>query len=149
MQDDVPTRPGRADGLMEVRLVVAPDPELDAEAAERPVRQLRAEITSLDVESVRPGPVGTAADGTAPAGAAPDRAKGTDPVTVGAIVVALSASGGVFALLVETVRDWLGRSTARHRVSVTIDGDTIELERASEAERRDLVDAYIRRHSGS
>lgn len=124
---------------MAVMLVVAPDPEMDAEAAERPVRQLRAEIAGLDVDSVRP----------APAGAAPDGAKGADSLTLGAIVVVLGASGGVFTALVETVRDWLDRSSARHRVSVTIDGDTIELERASDVERRDLVAAYIRRHTGS
>lgn len=123
---------------MNVRLVIAPDPELDPEAAERLTRQLRAEIAELDVESVRPGPGGTV----------PDGAKATDPLTLGAIVVGLSASGGVFTTLVETLRDWLGRSSARHRVSLTIDGDTIELERASADERRDLVDAYIRRHTG-
>jgi hypothetical protein len=62
--------------------------------------------------------------------------------------VALSASGGVFTALVDTVRDWLGRSAARHRVSLTIDGDTIELERASVDERRELIEAYVRRHTG-
>ncbi|MET8082095.1 hypothetical protein [Streptomyces sp. NPDC005303] len=139
MQDDASIRGGSANGVMEVLLVIAPDPELDGEAVERPVRQLRAEITGLDVESVRPGP----------AGMVPDGAKGTDPLTLGAIVVALSASGGVFTALVDTVRDWLARSSARHRVSVTIDGDTIELERASDSERQDLIAAYIRRHTGS
>jgi hypothetical protein len=124
---------------MRVRLFFVPDPELDPEAGERLIRQLRAEIAELDVESVRSEPFGTV----------PDGAKGTDPLTLGAIVVALGASGGVFTALVETVRDWLGRSSARHRVSLTIDGDTIELERASAAERRDLVDAYIRRHTRS
>ncbi|WP_327692455.1 effector-associated constant component EACC1 [Streptomyces sp. NBC_00459] len=139
MQDDAAMRGGQSVGVMEALLVIAPDPELDAEAAELPVRQLRAEIAGLDVDSVRPGP----------ADAAPDGAKGTDPLALGAIVVAFSASGGVFTALIETVRDWLDRSSARHRVSVTIDGDTIELERASDAERRDLVAAYIRRHTGS
>ncbi|MET7981093.1 hypothetical protein ABZW44_50850 [Streptomyces mirabilis] len=129
----------RTDGVVNVVLVIAPDAELDPEAGERLTRQLRSEIAELDVESVRPWPGGTV----------PDGAKGTDPLTLGAVVVALSASGGVFTALVETVRDWLGRHSARHRVSLTIDGDTIELERASAAERRDLVDAYIRRHTGS
>jgi hypothetical protein len=142
MQDDASARSraaGRGDDVMEVLLVVEPDPEADPEAGERVTRLLRAEIADLDVESVGPGP-GTPA---------PEAAKGTDVVTIGAIVVALSASGGVFTALIETVRDWLGRSSARHRVSLTIDGDTIELERASDAERRDLIDAYIRRHTGS
>ncbi|MFB6878959.1 hypothetical protein [Streptomyces sp. NPDC056323] len=118
-------------------LVLAPDPELDSETAERLMRRLRSEIAELDVDSVRPGP----------AAAAPDGAKGSDAVTLGAIVVALSASGGVFTALIETVRDWLGRTSARHRISLTIDGDTIELERASDSERRDLIDAFIRRHT--
>lgn len=123
---------------MDVLVAVAPDPELDAEAGERTARQLRAEIAELDIESVR----------AVAAGPAPDGAKGADAVTVGAIVVAVSASGGLLTTLVGTVRDWLSRSAARHRVSLTIDGDTIDLERATADERRELIEAYIRRHTG-
>ncbi|MFE0631593.1 hypothetical protein ACFW3D_32145 [Streptomyces sp. NPDC058864] len=142
MQDDVSAGGAeaacRAADVVDVLLVVASDPDHDPEVVERLVRGLRAEVVELDVESVRPAPIS----------AIPQGAKGSDPVTFGAIVVALSASGGVFSGLVETVRDWLSRHSARHRISLTIDGDTIELERASEAERRDLIDAYIRRHTG-
>jgi hypothetical protein len=126
------------DRVTRLLLVVEPDPELDAEAGERLTRQLRAEVAELDVDLVAP-----ALDV-----AAPDGAKGTDPVTLGAIVVALSASGGVFTALIETVRSWLDRHSGRHRVSVTIDGDTIELDRASGRDQQILVDAYVRRHSG-
>ncbi|MER6425783.1 hypothetical protein [Streptomyces sp. NPDC001137] len=117
--------------------MIAPDPEVEPEAVERLTRRLRIEIAELDIESLSP----------APTGASPEGAKGADPVTLGAIVVALSASGGVFTALIETLRDWLSRQPARHRISVTIDDDTIELEQASAAERRDLIDAYIRRHT--
>ncbi|MBK6012410.1 hypothetical protein [Streptomyces sp. MBT53] len=126
------------DGSGDVVLVVVADPEADPETAARQARRLRAEIAELDVESVR----------HAPGTAAPDGAKGADPVTAGAILVALGASGGMFTVLVETVRDWLGRQSARHRVSVTIDGDTIELEHPSADERRDLIDTFVRRHTG-
>lgn len=122
---------------LNVRLMIAPDPEVEPEAVERLTRRLRIEIAELDIESLSP----------APTGASPEGAKGADPVTLGAIVVALSASGGVFTALIETLRDWLSRQPARHRISVTIDDDTIELEQASAAERRDLIDAYIRRHT--
>ena len=122
---------------MNLLLVLEPDPELDPEACERLIRQLRAELVELDVESVVPAMGGTA----------PDGAKGADPVTLGAVIVALSASGGVFTGLIETLRDWLGRHSGRHRISVTIDGDTIELERATAGQQRELVDAYVRRHS--
>ncbi|MFE9427165.1 hypothetical protein ACFYNO_29830 [Kitasatospora sp. NPDC006697] len=115
------------------------DPELDPETQDRLARRLRSEIAELDVDS---------AD-FSPTGPAPDGAKGTDPVTLGAIVVALSASGGVFTALIDVLRDWLGSSSSRHRISVTIDGDTIELEHASATEQRELIQAYIRRHDGS
>jgi hypothetical protein len=138
MRDDASTGSGHSGDVVNVLLVIAPDPELDPEAGERLARQLRSEIVELDVESVRPGP----------GGIVPDGAKGTDPLTLGAVVVAFSASGGVFTALFETLRDWLGRSSARHRLLLTIDGDTIELERASATERRDLIAAYIRRHTG-
>lgn len=141
MHDDASTENRRANQRvaddLEVLLVVLPDPELDPEAGERVIRRLRAEIADLDVDTAAPGFI-------APS---PDAAKGTDAVALGAIVVALSASGGVFTALIETVRDWLGRSSAKHRISLTIDGDTIELERASDAERQALIDAYIRRHT--
>ncbi|MFF0010799.1 hypothetical protein [Streptomyces sp. NPDC005374] len=127
-----------ADGSVDVQLVVVPDPELDPEAGERVARRLRAEVAALDVESVR-----FKADSPVPPGA-----KGADAVTVGAIVVAFGASGGVFTALIDTVRDWLGRSSARHRVKVTIGDDSIELERATDAERQALIEAYIRRHTG-
>jgi len=127
-----------ADRVVSVLLVVRPDAQLDPDVGELLARRLRAEIAELDVESV-----GLAASGTAP-----DGAKSADAVTLGAIVVALSASGGVFTALIETLRDWLGRQSARHRISVTIDGDTIELERAPAGQQQALVNAYIQRHTG-
>jgi hypothetical protein len=125
--------------LVSVLVELEPDSELDPEHVERLTRQLRAELAELDVESV----------GLAAGGMAPEGTKAADPVTVGAIVVALSASGGVFTSVIETLRDWVGRSTGRHRIAVTIDGDTIELERATARQQRELVEAFIRRHSGS
>lgn len=120
-----------------VLLVVEPDPDVDPDSADHLARRLRAEVAALDVDAR------LAADGPQP-----DGAKGADAVTLGAVVVAMSAAGGVFPLVIETVRDWLARQSARHRVSVTIDGDTIALEKASPEERQALVDAYVRRHSG-
>jgi hypothetical protein len=127
-----------AGGVVRVLLVVKPDPELDLDTGERLTRQLRAELAELDVESVA----------FAPGGSAPDGAKGADAVTLGAIVVALSASGGVLTALVDVLRDWLSRQAVGHRISVSIDGDTIQLEGVSTEQQQALVDAYLRRHSG-
>ncbi|MEV6480825.1 hypothetical protein [Streptomyces sp. NPDC051576] len=129
---------------MDVLLGLTPDGDADPEESERLAARLRAELRELDLDALR---LSAASGGD---GVPPDGAKGVDPVTVGAVVLALSAPAGVLTALVETLRDWLGRQSARNRVSVTIDGDTIELEQASAAERRELVDAFVRRHrSGS
>ncbi|MEV4315251.1 hypothetical protein [Actinocrispum sp. NPDC049592] len=119
-------------------MTLTPDSEWDDdEVSERLMRGLRSDLVSLDVDSV--GPV--------VAGPAPAGSKGADPVTLGAIVVAMSASGGVFTTVVGAVRDWLDRHGGRHKITLSIDGDTIELERATAAQQQDLVDAYVRRHS--
>jgi hypothetical protein len=128
---------GVTDGGVSLRIVVAPDPDLDAEKGERLTRQLRTEIAELDVESVD----------LAAESSVPDGAKAVDPAMVGAIVVALSASGGVLPTVVGTVRDWLGRQSRPHRVSMTIGGESIEMDRASADQQRALVDAFVRRHS--
>jgi Effector Associated Constant Component 1 len=121
-----------------VRLEMQPDPESDPEERELAIRRLRRELAELAAHPGRPAP----RTGPLPPGSLP-----ADPVTVGAIVLALSASGGVFVAVVETVREWLGRQAARHRITMTIDGDSIELTRASAEERHALVEAFVRRHS--
>ena len=123
--------------LLSVLLVPVPDPEAEPEEVDRATRQLRAEIDDVDWDSLQavPGPD------------APDRAKG-DPVTIGAFLLALSASGGVLPSLINTVRDWLARQGGSHRIAITINGDTIELDRASAEQQRQLVDAFVNRHTG-
>ncbi|MBE1498119.1 hypothetical protein H4696_005219 [Amycolatopsis lexingtonensis] len=107
----------------------------DEEELDRLARRLRAELGELDVDLL-------AAPGELPPGA-----KAADPVTIGSLVVAFSAAGGVFPGLVETLKEWLGRQAGKHRIKVTIDGDTVELERATSAERQELIDAFVRRHA--
>jgi len=127
--------PEPASRLRTVLLVFEPEPEVEPDEAERSARRLRAELKELDVESVTPVTSQTT----------PEGAKGLD-ASILALLITLSTAGGVFAVLIETARDWLARSTVARRISVTIDGDTIVLEKASVQERSDLIDAYIRRH---
>jgi hypothetical protein len=117
-------------------LVVEPDTDADPETADRLVRQLRTELENVEVDDVEPlGPED-----------APEGAKGADPYSLGALLVTLSAGGGVFSLLIQTARDWLGRQAAADKISVTIDGDTLVLEKSTEQERGALIEAYVRRH---
>ena len=127
---------GPAYRTVDVRLELQGDPESSPEDRELAIRRLRRELSGIDLDVVRP----------AGAPAVPPGSKATDPVTIGAIVLA-SASGGVFVAVVETVKDWLSRQADRHRITLTVDGDTIELTRASAEERQALVEAFVRRHS--
>ena len=116
-------------------LALEPDDGADAEEAELLGRRLRAELRTLDVDDVR-----TVAGGNAPQGA-----KGVE--AVGELLVTLSGAGGVLATVVATIRDWLGRRGNAGKVSLTIDGDTLELSSATAAERDRLIDTFVARHA--
>jgi hypothetical protein len=126
---------GAVDRQLELRLVLEPEVGADAEEADRLRRQLRSELRELDVDDVRSVP------GSAP----PPGAKG-DAASVMEWLVTLSAGGGVFATVVATLKDWLGRRGEAHRITLTIDKDTIELSSAGDAERAELIQAFVRRH---
>ena len=121
---------------MELLVVLEPVPGADAEETDLLGRSLRRELRSLDVDDVSP----------VPAGAAPHGSKGIDAASATELLVTLSASGGVFAMVVATVKDWLARRSGGHKVTLTIDGDTLELDGASPAERAELIDTFVRRH---
>ena len=123
---------------MDVQLILEPDPSVEGEERDRFIRQLRSEIRELDVESIQ----NVFSDD------APEGAKGADPITVGAIVIALTASGGVLNSVIGVVRDLLGRQSTRQKISVTIDGDSIELDSATVQQREKLIRAFTRRHGG-
>ncbi|MFF4361232.1 hypothetical protein [Streptomyces sp. NPDC001604] len=130
-------RTGR-EAELAVGLRILPENGGGLETVERLIRGLRRELGELHGVCVGP----------APSGPPPPGAKG-DAVTIGAIVVALSASGGVLTALVDTLRDWLGRRAVRDRIVVSIGDDSLELEHATDAERAALVQEFVRRHSGS
>jgi hypothetical protein len=125
------------DATVRARVELTTETDTDAERHERLARHLRAELAQLDVESV----AAVRAD-PSPAGA-----KASDPVTLGAVSVAMSASGGALTAVIETLRDGLGRQSGQHRISVSIDGDSIDLERASADQQQQVIAAFPRRHS--
>jgi hypothetical protein len=126
--------------MSEVRVVLEPASEASPEDAERLAVRLRRELRELDRSEVKDrGSVDVSP---------PDGAKGVDASSWATILVTLS-SGGVLAALVGTLRDWLGRQKGNHKVSVTIDGDELVLDRATAREQSKLVEAYLRRHRGN
>jgi hypothetical protein len=133
------TRHGVDDGFSNMRqdlvLTVEPEPEVESEDVERSVRQLRLELTGLDVESV----TWLASENT------PVGAKG-DTFSLCTLLVTLTAAGGALPILIEAIKDWLARNAVAQRISVTIDGDTLVLDKGTTQERRALIEAYLHRH---
>jgi hypothetical protein len=121
---------------MEVLVVLEPDPGTDPEDSERLGRQLRNELRGLDVDEVIP----------VAAPAAPPGAKSGATASLTEWLVTLSAGGGVFVSVIATIKDWLGRRAGAHKVTLTIDGDTLELSSASPTERAELIETFVRRH---
>ena len=126
------------DDLLKVVLAVSSGPDSDDEEVERSTRQLRTELIELDVDSV------ALARSEMPV---PEGTKAADPVTVGAIIVALSAANGVLTSLVGLLEDWLGRHSADHKITVIIDGDTLELDDATTTQQMALVTHFLERHT--
>jgi hypothetical protein len=83
--------------LRDLVLVVESEPDVDPDALDLSVRQLRAKFKDLDVESVAPLTSAKAQPG----------AKGIDPSSLGTLLITLPATGGVVTVLIETARDWL------------------------------------------
>jgi hypothetical protein len=120
---------------VELRVVLEPDPDTDPEDVDRLGRQLRDELRDLDVDDVEP------VAGALP----PDGAKSGALASLTEWLVTL-AGGGVIAPVLTTITAWLARGAGSHKVTVTIDGDTLELGRATDAERSEIVDAFLQRH---
>ena len=128
---------GFVDDFFEVLVTLEPDSEATPEEVEVLSQRLRAEVATLDIEALSQ---------VSPQTDAPAGAKG-DPVMWTSMLVSLSAAGVVFTSLVALLQDWLGRQATARRISVTIGDDKIELDRASEDERRSLIEAFVRRHT--
>jgi len=121
--------------VRDLLLVVEPEQEVEFEKVDRSIRQLHAELKDLDVESVtrlalKNTPIG---------------AKG-DTFGLCTLLVTLTTAGGVLPILMDTARDWLARSAVAQRISVTINGDTLVLEKSTADERQALIEAYLRHH---
>ena len=131
--------PAAGDGVLRLVLRWDAAPDAEPEQVERSGRRLRSELQELDVDDVT-----VPSGGEAPAGS-----KGVDTGVLGELLITMSASGGVFATVVATVRSWLARRDDATSVKLTVDGDTLELSRANAAERADLIQAFISNHQRS
>lgn len=108
----------------------------DAERLDTLARFLRAELDELD--SVEVG--GLRSD-------APVGTRGLDLAAAGALVVSLTQAGAL-GPVVDIVRRWLDRGSSGRRIRIEIDGDVLEISRASARQQDQLVDVFVARHTG-
>ena len=122
----------------EVRLGVA---ELgsDDERLEELALLLRQELLTLDVRAVEPYHEGEAPEGS----------RGGLAAIAGVLSVSLVPGLQMLGSVVVVVREWLRRSGGGRTVKIAIDGDVIELSGASDLAQQQLVDAFVRRHTGA
>jgi hypothetical protein len=121
----------------ELRLQIAEE-GADAERLATLAGYLRAELLQLDVEDVLP--LG--------AGEVPPGARAIGVSAVGALIVALGKSAESPRSVVSVIGDWLQRGGGTQRmVRLELDGDTLELSRASRADQERLIDLFVSRHA--
>ena len=125
-----------SDDSSQLKLRVDAGSGSDAEESAELTRQLRESLLDLDV-----GHIALAEAGDAPAGS-----KGI-PIDWSTLLVTLATSGSALTALIGTVQSWL---TGQGHRSVTLEmgGDKLTLTAASSQEQQQLVDNWIRQHSG-
>ena len=111
-------------------------PDTDSEELAALVQRLRAELLDLDVDRVEP----------LTAGEAPEGAKGVELLALGGLVVQFVLLPGVLTSIVDGVRSWLQRQSARS-VKLTLDGDSLEVTGVSSEEQDRLVELWIARNA--
>ena len=120
------------------KLLVQLDPGADPEEKKRLGQELRAELAQLDHVQVQPSTsAGTPSGGV----------KVADDWS--ALLVTFTAASGVLASVITAVRNWLARHDSTHSIRLTIDNDSINLDRASTSaqESEELISTFERRHS--
>jgi hypothetical protein len=122
----------------DVRVEVV-EAEADEDQLEVLALLLRQELLMLDVQSVEPYQEG----------AAPEGSKGGLAAVAGLLSVSLTPGLQALGSVIVVIREWLRRSGSVRTVKLTIDGDVIELSGATGELQQQLVDAFVRRHTGA
>lgn len=119
---------------IQLTVTLAAEPDTDVEDLERLTRQLRDELSELDVQA-----------GFVTGGPAPANTKAGDVIEWGTLLLTLAASGGVITTLIGALQAWLTRHD-RRCVTLEIDGNKLQVTGISSTEQKQLIDVWVRRH---
>lgn len=122
----------------ELRLEVLEE-DTDAEQMAALVSYLRAELLEADVDDVVQPQASEAPPGT----------RATGIAAAGTLLVTLGQSADALRSVLATIGSWLSRGAGAPRgVKVSIDGDTLELTKATPAQQESLIALFASRHGG-
>lgn len=107
----------------------------DPDQFEEEFRFLIADVSQLEVGSVRPVPCGPPPPGARSGGA----------LQTGAVLVGLGGSGALLPALAALARDWV-RRRGSGTLKLTIGSDTIELTGVTGEVQQQALDDFLRRH---
>jgi hypothetical protein len=111
----------------------------DAEELSTLTQQLRDELLDTDVKEVS-----FISEDNAPEGS-----RAVDPVTLGTLVVAFAASGGVFTTLINTLQSWLSRDE-KHSITLEgADGNKITITGRPSPEEKQLIETWKSKNLGA
>ena len=120
-----------------IQLTVTLDakPDTDAEDLERLTRQLRDELSELDVQA-----------DLVTGGSAPANTKAGDVIEWGTLLLTLAASGGVITALINAIQAWLTNRNQPATITIETGGDKLQITGNPSPEQQQLVKAFLHRH---
>ncbi|MEW2587355.1 hypothetical protein [Streptomyces virginiae] len=124
------------DETRQLNLVLEGDPDSDQEELDDLTLQLREQLLELEVDHVELNRTGVA-----PAGA-----KAGEVIALGSLAVTMAP----FALraVLRVLETWIEHRPVR-AVSITIGGDSLELQAISLADQRQLIDTFVTAHGST
>lgn len=120
-----------------IQLIVTLDaePDTDTEDLERLTRQLREELSELDVQvDLMTG------------GPAPTNAKAGDVIEWGTLLLTLAASGGVITTLINAIQTWLTNRNQPAAVTVEMGSDKLLITGNPTDKQQRIIEAFLHRN---
>jgi hypothetical protein len=124
------------EGVARLGLCIETGSEAEAEELAELAVDLREQLLGLDIECVGRVTVGQAPPGT----------RAGEIFVAGALTVMLALSQKLLTALTETVQSWVSRGSGRS-VRLELDGDVLEVTGITRRDQRELIQAWIDRHT--
>ena len=110
------------------------EPDTDAEDLERLTRQLRDELSELDVQA-----------DLVTGGSAPANTKAGDVIEWGTLLLTLAASGGVITALINAIQAWLTNRNQPATITIETGGDKLQITGNPSPEQQRTIEAFLQR----